>query len=170
MSSPNQTHDTVLSGDIAAPLSSDCEPPETFAVDDAESANWVVRKIIEARAYAKHVKRWAQAELLRAEREEQFFYYRYGPQLERWVREQLERGRRKSLKLPAGTAGFRAEPPRLEIRDEQKLIGWCRRSMPTAIRVQTHVLKSLVKDHVLKTGECPDGAEVGGGNQRFYVK
>lgn len=156
--------------EVAAPVSSEVDPPETFAVDDAASANWVVRKIIEARAYAKHVKTWAEAEQRRAEREEQFFYHRYGQQLERWVREQLERSRRKSVKLPAGTAGFRVEPPRLEVRDEQKLIGWCRRSLPEAIRVQTQVLKSLVKDHVRRTGECPDGAEVGGGNRRFYVR
>ena len=64
------------SNDIAASLSVECNVPETFAVDDAASANWLVRKIVETRAYAKHVKEWADGELRRAEREELFFLHR----------------------------------------------------------------------------------------------
>lgn len=155
---------------IAAPVSAELDPPETFALNDAASANWLVRKIVEARAYAKHVKAWADAEVKRAEQEESFFLQRYGHQLEAWARQQVVQGRRRSVKLPAGTVGFRTEPPKLEVVDEGKLIGWCRRALPAALRIETHVLKSLVKDHVAHTGECPDGAEVGGGGQRFYVK
>lgn len=146
------------------------EVPEAFSVEDASSANWLVRKIVEARAYAKHVKAWADAEVRRAEREEQFFVQRFGHQLEAWARQRISGSRRKSLKLPAGTIGFRTEPPRLDVTDEPRLIGWCRRSLPKALRVETHVLRALVKEHVEQTGECPDGAEIGGGQQRFYVK
>ena len=155
---------------IAAPPSVELEPPESFAVNDAASANWLVRKIIEARAYAKHVKAWADAEVRRAEQEEAFFLHRYGHQLETWARQQIAEGRRRSVKLPAGTVGFRTDPPKLDVMDEERLVGWCRKALPAALRVETHVLKSLVKDHVAQTGECPDGAAVGGGGQRFYVK
>ncbi|HEY8668170.1 MAG TPA: host-nuclease inhibitor Gam family protein [Tepidisphaeraceae bacterium] len=146
------------------------DPPETFAVNDAASANWLVRKIVEARAYAKHVKAWADAEVRRAEQEEAFFLQRYGHQLEAWARQQIANARRRSVKLPAGTVGFRTDPPKLEVIDEAKLLSWCRQELPAALRVETHVLKSLVRDHVAQTGECPVGAEVGGGGQRFYVK
>lgn len=151
-----------------------CDPPpdvpDRFEVHDAKSANWVVRRIVESRAYAEHVKQWAELELRRAERDEQFFLTRFGPQLEAWARGEIARLRRKSVKLPAGTLGFRTDPPRLLVADETKLIRWCRASLPDAIKVETHVLKSLVKDHVRHTGECPDGAEVSGGGQRFYVR
>lgn len=155
---------------LAQPISAESDPPEAFAIEDAASANWLVRKITEARAYARHVKEWAQAEVLRAEREEQFFLHRYGHQLEAWARQQIAQSRRKCVKLPGGTVGFRSEPPKLDVRDEQRLIVWCQRSLPDALRVETHVLKSLIKDHVRATGECPDGAEIVGGGQRFYVK
>ena len=144
--------------------------PEAFAVDDANSANWLVRKIVEARDYAEHVKKWAALELRRAEREERFFLERFGHQIEAWARQQITGSRRKSLKLPAGTVGFRTELSKLEVLDEQKLIGWCRKSLPAALRVETHVLKSLVKDHVQHTGECPDGVDVAEGQERFFVR
>jgi hypothetical protein len=143
--------------------------PDAFEIRDAASANWLVRKIIESRAYAEHVKEWAALEVRRAEREERFFLDRFGHQLERWAREQMKNTRRKSIKLPAGAIGFRTALQHLEVADEPKLIVWCRRHLPSALRVQTHVLKSLVKEHVEKTGECPDGAEIASGGERFYI-
>jgi hypothetical protein len=144
--------------------------PEAFAVRDRASANWVVRKIAEARAYADHVKAWAELELRRAQREEAFFLRRFGTELEAWARAEIESSRRKSLKLPAGTVGFRTEPIRLEINDEQKLILWCRRHLPDAVRVQTSVLRAAVKEHLVQTGECPDGTQPSGGGERFYIR
>lgn len=148
----------------------DLAPPDTFSVHDSASANWLVRKIAEARAYAKHVKTWADAEVRRAEREEEFFLHHYGHQLEAWARDQIDTKRRKSLKLPAGTVGYRTVPPKLDVTDERKLIGWCRKSLPEALRVETHVVRSLVKEHLEQTGEVPDGAAVAVGGERFYVR
>jgi hypothetical protein len=144
--------------------------PDAFAIEDASSANWLVRRIVEARAYAKRVKAWADAEVRRAERDEQFFLQRFGHQLEAWTKAQIAKGRSKSVKLPAGTVGFRIEPPRLDITNEQRLIGWCRTTLPDAIRIETRVLKSVVKDHLEQTGECADGISIAGGGQRFYVR
>ena len=155
---------------IVAPVSAECDVPETFAVDDAASANWLVRKIVETRAYAKHVKEWADGELRRAEREELFFLHRYGRQLEDWARAEIAKSRRKSIKLPAGMVGFRTEPPKLDVLDEAKLVAWCGTALPTALRIETHILKQHVKDHVVITGECPDGTAISGGGQRFYVR
>ncbi|MEM6552612.1 MAG: hypothetical protein AAF750_10865 [Planctomycetota bacterium] len=36
--------------------------PERFVVRDEASANWVARRITEARAYAKRVHQWAEQE------------------------------------------------------------------------------------------------------------
>ena len=35
--------------------------PEGFCVHDADSASWVVRRVVEARGYAERVKQWAEA-------------------------------------------------------------------------------------------------------------
>ena len=146
--------------------------PEGFCVHDEATANWLVRKIVEARQYAERVQAWAALELRRAEREEQFFMQRFGPQLEAWARQRLaeSRGRRKSLKLPAGAVGFRTAPPHLSVTDEARLIRWCKANLPLAIVVKEQIVKITVKQHIQSTGDCPEGADVIPGGQRFYVK
>src|SRR5687768_10409667 len=86
---------------------------EGFSVNSDSTANWLVRKIAECRAYRERIERWAAMEIKRAEREEAFFMTRFGRQLETWARRQIAKQRgRKSVKLPAGTVGFRTEPTR----------------------------------------------------------
>jgi len=146
--------------------------PEAFHVHDETSANWVVRKIVEARAYADRVQQWAAKEIRRAKREEDFFILRFGGQLEDWARQQIEAGplNRKSIMLPAGTIGFRRQPLRLEIQDEAKLLAWCKNSLPEAIVMSERVLKTALVNHFTNTGECLDGADVAGGSSIFYVR
>jgi hypothetical protein len=146
--------------------------PEAFCVCDAASAAWVVRKVVEARAYGNRVRQWAARELRRAEREEGFFLYRYGQQLEQWARRQLqaENGRRKSINLPPGTVGFRTEPPRLEVTDEEALLRWCKASLPSAVATAERVLRSVVTEQIRNTGVLPEGAEVAGGGEKFFVR
>jgi hypothetical protein len=98
---------------------------EGFRVHDEASANWIIRKIIECRTYRDRVERWAAMEIKRAEREEPFFMTRFGGQLEAWARKQIAKQRgRKSVKLPAGTVGFRTEPTRLAVNDEPALLAF----------------------------------------------
>ena len=145
---------------------------ERFHVRDEGSANWVVRKIAECRSYRDHVARWAQAETLRAERQEIFLMRRFAGELEAWAREQIgkQHGRAKSLSLPAGVLGFRREPTKLIVVDERALVGWCRTHLPAAIKTTESLLRSEIQAHIKATGECPAGAEIGGGGERFYVK
>jgi hypothetical protein len=144
---------------------------EGFRVHDDSSANWLIRKITECRAYRERVERWAAAEIKRAEREEAFFLTRFGGQLETWARQQIAKQHgRKSLRLPAGTVGFRTEPTRLAVTDEPALLAWCKARLPSAVKVVERVLKSSLKDHVRTTGEVPSGAEVTGGQQKFFIK
>ena len=61
------------------------EVDETFHVRDESGANWVLRKIVEERAYRERVARWCEAETLRSERREQFLMHRFGGELEEWL-------------------------------------------------------------------------------------
>ena len=65
--------------------------PERFSVRDAATASWLVRRINEARAYAKRVSEWAQRELKRAERDEEFLMRRFGSELQEWASKEIER-------------------------------------------------------------------------------
>ena len=148
------------------------DAPEGFSVHDANSANWLVRKINEARAYARHVEQWAAAELRRAQREEQFLLHRYGHQLEKWAQSQINQRHdgRKSVFLPAGCIGFRTAPASLAVQDEKTLLSWCKNNLSDAVKIQETVLRGVVLDHLRATGEVADGAEVCGGEERFYVR
>jgi hypothetical protein len=170
--------------------------PERFAVNDVSSANWVIRKIAEARTYAEHVQSWAAAEIRRAENEERYLMQRFGAQLETWARQHLQDtgSRRRSIPLPGGTIGFRSAASRLEIADQTALLNWCRENLTAAIVVElkasgtdaltltawraTHcpsaiaaesVMKSVVDEHFRATGECPAGTQHVVG-ERFFIK
>lgn len=146
--------------------------PPSFAVVDAATANWVVRRILEARAYAERVRRWAELELRRAEREESFFVRRFGGELEAWARSEVARltDGRRSVRLPSGVVGFRTAPPSLQVVDESALLAWARRHLRDAVEVRTTLRKSVLLGHLKATGECPTGASLAGGDERFYVR
>lgn len=147
------------------------EIEDGFVVRDAASANWVVRRIVEARTYAQRVKAWAELEQRRARREEDFLLRRFGVELEAWARRQIARQHdgRRSVSLPAGSVGFRVGPTRLAITDEKRLLAWCRTHLPSAIRTVESVPKTPLIEHLKLTGECPDGTELQGGGERFHI-
>lgn len=147
------------------------EVDEGFHVRDAATANWVVRKILEARAYAARVTAWAELEHRRAERDEQFLLRRFGVELEEWARQQIatQHDKRQSVSLPAGSIGFRVEPTKLCVTDEPALLAWCRQHLPSAIRTVESPMKTPLNDHLKTTGECPDGTTLIGGGRKFYV-
>ncbi len=144
---------------------------DRFHVRDQSSASWVLRKIVEERAHRQRVGEWFEAEIRRSERREAFLLHRFGAELAEWTREQLAQqfGNHRSIDLPAGTIGFRNEPTRVVVNDEPKLIAWCRQHLPTAVKVIESVLKTEINQHIKSTGECPDGAELAGG-EKFFIK
>jgi phage host-nuclease inhibitor protein Gam len=76
---------------------------------------------------------------------------------------------RKSVTLPAGCVGYRRAPASLAVHDETSLLRWCKENLSDAVRVQETVLRSVVLDHVRATGEVANGAELVGGDERFFV-
>lgn len=145
---------------------------EEFHVRCERSANWVVRRIVEGRSYRRRVQEWAERETRRAQRRERFLLLRFGGELEDWARQQIAASheKRRSVNLPAGVVGFRAERPRLMVADEATLLRWCRTHMPAAVRTVERVLIRPISDHVAETGELPDGTEINAPTERFYVK
>jgi hypothetical protein len=171
--------------------------PEAFRIQDEKSANWLVRKILESRAYALRVEAWAAKEIVRTQRREKFLLERYGRQLERWVAHQLHTSGAKSkfISLPAGRVGFRRQRSGLNVKDEQALIDWCGAHLPEALQISVktagpdaarlqelvssnrldceskqRVSKEQLRQHVQATGECPDGVEPVGAFEKLYIK
>jgi phage host-nuclease inhibitor protein Gam len=147
--------------------------PDTFHVSDDASANWVVKKIVEARTYAERCQEWCRREQVRARREEEFFLFRFGAQLASFARKKLaeQGGRRKSVFLPAGQIGFRSEPAKLMVDDEALVLEWAKREMPTIVQMIERVPKSDLNDLLKSTGEMPDaGAHIEPAAERFFIK
>jgi hypothetical protein len=146
--------------------------PPQFSVRDAETAAWVVRRVVAAREYKGRVKVWAEAEQRRAAREEERLMFVFGGQLREWAEAEIAKlqGRRKSLALPGGTVGFRAVGPRVVVRDEARVMEWARKCCPAAIVTSERLLKSPISEHVQTTGEVPQGVEVTSASEEFFVK
>ena len=148
-------------------------PAQDFCIDSAERANWLVRRIVEARAYRERVRIWAEKEVRRASREERDLLHRFGPQLQGWVTSQIaqSKGRRKSINLPAGTAGFRKIGARLLVDDPAAALDWASQNCPKAVVTRQLLSKSILKDHILATGEVPDvGISLEPVRESFFVR
>lgn len=147
--------------------------PQHFAVNDDSSANWVIRKILECRAYAKRCGDWYEGEQARAKNQEKFFLFRFGQQLQEYARRKIEaeRTRRKSISLPAGSLGFRHEGPKLIIDDEAAVIQWAKEHMPALVTTVDRLSKSSLNDHVAQTGEVPEvGVHIEPAKEQFYIR
>ena len=146
---------------------------DSFAVTDDVSANWVVRKINEARAYSQRCSDWCANEQSKARRTEEFFLWRYGDQLLRWAQAKIveQGGQRKSVNLPAGAVGFRRESAKVVVDDEQAVIRWAKTNCPALVTVMEKLSKSALNEHIEKTGELPTaGVHIEPERERFYVR
>jgi hypothetical protein len=147
--------------------------PEAFAIDSEEHANWLVQKVTAARQYAERVKKWAEQELRRAEREEETLMFLFGRQIETWAKSEIgnQNGRRKSLALPAGTLGYRKLAAKLVIDDEELVLEWAKKNCEVAIVITERLSKSVLDEFFKKTGAIPDqGAHIDPEIERFYIK
>jgi phage host-nuclease inhibitor protein Gam len=147
--------------------------PEAFTVRDEGSANWVIRQIVERRTYAKRCAEWCEREQARAQREEEFFLFRFVPQLRDFARQRISEqgGRRKSVNFPAGTLGFRKNPSRIIVDDEAVVIAWARLHKPELIVVAERLSKSCLNQHAETTGELPNaGIHIEAEREDFYIK
>jgi len=144
-----------------------------FCIDSAERANWLVRRVIEARAYGDRVRTWAAKEQRRAEREEAQLMYLFGRQLQDWVVQDLatQRGRRKSVSLPAGTVGFRRVGLKLRIQDRAAVLDWARATLPQAVVTREFLSKTAINDHFSQTGEIPSqGVVIDPEHEAFFIR
>ena len=149
------------------------EVPEAFSIHDDGTANWLVKKINECRAYAQRCGEWAERERRRASREEEFFWFRYGAQLRDYVQRRIadQGARRKSLSLPAGVAGFRKEAAKIVVDDEAAVLLWAKEHQPALVTVIEKLSKSALNAHVETTGELPEaGVHVEPEHEKFFVK
>jgi phage host-nuclease inhibitor protein Gam len=149
------------------------EIQESFSVHDDATANWVVWEIVKCRSYAARCDQWCGREKNRARRDEEFFLFKYGPQLRDYAKQKIAEGknRRKSVNLPAGTVGFRKENAKLVVDDDDLVLAWAREHVPELVTTIEKVSKTALNEHLESTGEIPQrGAHIEPEREHFYVK
>jgi hypothetical protein len=155
----------------------DIDTPERFAVTDMSSANWVMKKLAECDADEAEVTAMIEAEIeaieergkkilkpIRNRRE--FFTTVYSSQLVEWVKDKLEGQKAKSVNFIHGIAGFRKQPDKFVIDDEQKAIEWSETYCPEAVKksILTVPLKAMESFDIAGFAHTELGTET------FYIK
>lgn len=81
-------------------------------------------------------------------------------------------GKKRSRSLPAGTFGFRKSPDRLVVNDMDAALAFAKRTSQLAgeIKVTESIPSTPLKQWAQSTGEVPDGCELVGGEDAFFVK
>lgn len=147
--------------------------PSQFCVEDENSVNWVIRKIMSARAYGQSVREWAEAEVRRAEREETTLLFLFGRQVEAWAKTEIAKlkGKRKSINLPAGCIGFRTVTSRLIVDDEARVLAWAKHHLPDAVVITEKLAKSVINAHAEREGVIPDeGVHIEPAAEKFFIR
>jgi phage host-nuclease inhibitor protein Gam len=148
----------------------------TFQVKDLASADWCARKAREAEERIQERRAYVASRMLKYqewldsenERDEKTVAA-MAAFLEPWVLREIAGGKKRSVNLPHGIAGFRRTPDRLEVADEGAAVEWARENAPHAIRVRESIDKNEMKANIEATGEVPEGCELVRGTDRFYL-
>ncbi len=147
--------------------------PALFEINSPERANWLVRKIVECRAYGARARDFAEREQRRAAREEKRLLWRFGRELEAWAASVIARsgGRPRSVSLPAGTLSYRRVGPRVVVDDAAAVLKWAREHGPEVIVTTERVSKQALAELMKATGVVPpEGAHIEPETDRFHIR
>ena len=144
--------------------------------DQQGLAEWYVSKMDELKRQRDTIRRQARAMDNALKSRQAALAWRIGPQVEQYVREEIVRngGKRKSIKLLSGNAGFRASKAKLELVDEDAFKDWFARQ-PEDIRSEVQACfdlkfarKTPAMDYFNSTGDIPDGFIYHEETDKFY--
>lgn len=144
-------------------------PKPEFRVEDAESADWVLKKICDAESEAARIKmvlasvqERLETEIKAQLRRVEYLKYRFGPDLEHFAKENLPKGK-KTWKGVWGEVSFRSTKSRLDIVDEEKAIAWAKSdaALEVAVKVTEKLNKSELPQEVVgRLLDDPESAKV----------
>lgn len=160
------------------------ESARGFVIDSLAKAEWAMRKISWYLRKTKEVqelasKRIAQVQAWADKQEEEYDRQIavFEAMLQPWAMRELDGAKKRSIKLPQGTLGFRKAQPRFE-QDEKALLPWVKESSPEHLVIRETVNWNELKKLLTVAGELamtPDGEVVPGVKveqlpDTFYVK
>lgn len=69
-------------------------------------------------------------------------------------------GKKKSVNLYYGEAGYKTNPARLQVDNEEMCIAWAEKNIPEAVETIKILGKNAIKRYFKETGELPDGCNL----------
>ncbi|MEN6537404.1 MAG: host-nuclease inhibitor Gam family protein [Bryobacteraceae bacterium] len=127
-----------------------------FQVNDEDSANWVLEKIMNAEAdiareqmKLRAIQERSQANVKRLDRRVEWLKARFGPELEEFASKQLEGKKSRTLNLLFGKLSFRKNAGGIRVADEMPAIEWAKAKCPDAVKVKESFLISSLSPDVL---------------------
>ena len=177
-----------LLGAYSCPEGAETGEPEKaqFVIDSLDKASWALRKIAqmqEKKAAAieqadiefRRVSAWRDEQVAAHDKQIAFFEFLLRP----FAEQSLDGEKKRSLKLPAGTMGFRAGQPHYDV-NEPELLAYVKASAPEFLKIKESVdwprfkkdmgLRVDGNRAVTKEGEIIPGIVASEGEDTFFVK
>lgn len=144
---------------------------DRFCIDSESKAAWAVDKVLSFDERIARIKAQSAEMIRQIEGEQRRFSDFVTPHLQAWI-EAHPPAKGRSVKLISGTIGYRFKPGGPRVVDKEALLVWAKDRLPAAVEVKTteSVPADAVKAHVASTGEIPDGVELVGDTDTFYIK
>ena len=143
---------------------------DRFGITNEKDATWAAGKIAAAQNEIERRRAQCAEYVADAEANLERMRYLFETPLRGYAEGVLGDGKKRSLKLPSGTIGFRSIRPKLEIADEAEVIAWADAIGNECARTVRIVQKTALNEHWEKSGEVPPGCSVVPAEDRFYVK
>jgi hypothetical protein len=157
---------------------------QRFEINDADKADWAVRKIrryqknideakITAQTQIERINQWLASVSEENQKQIDFFKGMLAP----YAMTQLAGQKKRSLKLPSGTIGLRSLPVQFE-KDDDVLLEWVKANLPGYVAVKESVVWGELKKTVTvvdgkvltEDGEIIPGVTATEPSDVFYVK
>lgn len=139
-------------------------------------ATWYLGKLAELEARRITIKQQAKVMLTQIDGAEKYIAFRWGDEFKGCIEAMLQSqgGKKKSIDLLTGRAGFRKKDSSIFIRDSAAALKWCKDHCPDAL--EQHIARTTpIKEHIesginRQTGEIPEvpGVEYNPPTNHFY--
>ena len=132
--------------------------------------NWYLRIWNECEDAKKRLKEQAAKMEKEITNRQKALQWKLGEQFQQRITAMVEAagGKKRSVNLLQGTAGYRKNPDKMKILDMDKAVAWAEENIPDDVIVEKRVNTTPLKDNMKTTGEVPDGCEYLEAYDKFY--
>ena len=144
-----------------------------FVPADAAGVDWVLKKCAAARAEAKLIRENAELMARECERRAEHLEWKYGANLQTWLRAELAGGKSKRKRLLHGVLGYRTKPAGVCVTNPVAALAWATEHLPAAVALRLDkaaLAEALLSPDFQATGESTDFAQLTPAEEIFFIK